>query len=95
MRNRATRVVDNEAETSAEQPTFWGLYNYRMRKDAPVFTAWLLKLASIQTLVFKIASAGGVVVIWALNQRSTFRSIDIAWTVVMFIVTVGLMATQV
>lgn len=54
-----------------------------------------LKFAAIQTFIVKTAAALGVVVYWALEQRKSTRPMDLAWSALVFIVAVGLMATQV
>jgi hypothetical protein len=59
------------------------------------FVAKTLKFASVQTFVIKTASAIGVFVYWAINQRYTYQPIDIAWSVLTILIVVGLMATQV
>lgn len=59
------------------------------------FVAKMLKFAAIQTFAIKTASAIGVFVYWAINQRYHYESIDIAWSVLTILIVVGLMATQV
>lgn len=81
-------------QATTEQPTFLGLYAYRMRKPSPS-VAWLLRLAAVQTLIFKFASAVGVIVVWYIHQKTVFRSINAAWSAMVFTISVGLMVTQV
>lgn len=80
-------------QATTEQPTFLGLYGYRMNWS-PVLLSRLLKIAALQTLVFKFASAIGVIVIWGVHQRTIYRPINAAWTAMVFIICIGLMATQ-
>ncbi|KAL7424715.1 hypothetical protein Q5752_000399 [Cryptotrichosporon argae] len=81
-------------QATTEQPTFFGLFGYRMDWN-PVTVARLLKFAAIQTFVLKSASAVALIVYWGFNQHYTYRSIDIAWTVLLWIIAVGLLLTQI
>ncbi|WVF70458.1 hypothetical protein IAT40_005248 [Kwoniella sp. CBS 6097] len=81
-------------QATTEQPTFIGLMGYRLkwRKET---VAWILKVSSIQTFVFKAASALALLVYWGLHQNYTYRSMDIAWTVFVWIIAIGLFLTQI
>ena len=81
-------------QATTEQPTFLGLYMYRMARPSP-FVANLLRVAAVQTLIFKVASAVGVIVVWTIHQKTVFQSIDAAWSAMVFTISVGLMTTQV
>ncbi|OCF34054.1 hypothetical protein I316_04401 [Kwoniella heveanensis BCC8398] len=81
-------------QATTEQPTFVGLMGYRLkwRKET---VAWILKISSIQTFVFKAASAVALLVYWGLHQNYTYRSMDIVWTAFVWIIAIGLFLTQI
>jgi hypothetical protein len=81
-------------QATTEQPTFLGLYYYRMAKPSPA-VANLLRAAAVQTFIFKFASAIGVIVVWYIHQKTVFHSINAAWSAMVFTISVGLMTTQV
>lgn len=60
-----------------------------------LLVAKILKFAAIQTFVIKTAAAAGVFAYWAINQRYSYRAIDVAWSAVTIIIVFGLMSTQV
>ncbi|WVF70459.1 hypothetical protein IAT40_005249 [Kwoniella sp. CBS 6097] len=81
-------------QATTEQPTFLGLMGYRL-KWPPALVADLLKIAAVQTFVFKIASSIALIVYWGVHQTFTDRPIDLAWSAFVWIISLGLMATQV
>lgn len=81
-------------QATTEQPTFVGLLGYRLKWD-PRLTSRILKFAAIQTFVLKTASALALIVYWGIRQNYTYRSIDIAWSAMVWIIAIGLMLTQV
>ncbi|WVQ97456.1 hypothetical protein IAU59_004569 [Kwoniella sp. CBS 9459] len=80
-------------QATTEQPTFIGMMGYRLkwRKET---VAWILKISSIQTFIFKAASAVALLVYWGLHQNYTYRPMDIAWTAFVWIIAIGLFLTQ-
>ncbi|GFZ50808.1 hypothetical protein JCM24511_08566 [Saitozyma sp. JCM 24511] len=80
-------------QATTEQATFVGLLGYRMRWD-PRKTSLLLKIAALQTLVVKCASAVGVLVSWGVTERQYHGPVSIGWSVIVWTLSVGLLATQ-
>ncbi|KAK8865951.1 hypothetical protein IAR55_001100 [Kwoniella newhampshirensis] len=81
-------------QATTEQLTFVALIGYRLDWDGRV-VGRMLKIAAIQTFVFKSASAIGLIVYWGLHQDYTYRSVDKAWTAMVFIIAMGLLLTQI
>ena len=57
--------------------------------------AKILKFAAIQTFVIKTVAAAGVLAYWALNQKYSYRALDVVYSVMTVIIVIGLMLTQV
>ncbi|WRT64160.1 uncharacterized protein IL334_001089 [Kwoniella shivajii] len=81
-------------QATTEQPTFIGLLGYRLDWD-PRAVSIILKVAAIQTSIFKSASAIGLMVYWGIHQNYAYRSMDKAWTAMVFIIAIGLLLTQI
>ncbi|WVW82297.1 hypothetical protein I302_104303 [Kwoniella bestiolae CBS 10118] len=81
-------------QATTEQPTFLGLLGYRLDWN-PRTVSKILKIAAVQTFIFKTASAIALVVYWGIHQNYAYRSMDKAWTAMVFILAIGLMLTQI
>ncbi|WVR05902.1 hypothetical protein IAU60_002928 [Kwoniella sp. DSM 27419] len=81
-------------QATTEQPTFVGLMGYRLGWNKRI-VAQILKISSIQTFVFKAASAIAILVYWGVHQRRQFGPIDTVWTVFVWIISIGLLLTQI
>ncbi|EAL21792.1 hypothetical protein CNBC4940 [Cryptococcus deneoformans B-3501A] len=80
-------------QATLEQPTFLGLLGYRLGWN-PKQVARLLKFAAVQTFLFKSASALTLIIYWGIRQNYSYRQMDIAWTVMVFLIAIGLVLTQ-
>ncbi|RXK42465.1 hypothetical protein M231_00019 [Tremella mesenterica] len=80
-------------QATTEQFTFIGLLGYRLEWRVRT-TSSLLKLASVQSLLTKSASAIALLVFWGLKQRTMYRPIDVVWTALLWFVAIGLLLTQ-
>ncbi|WWD09406.1 hypothetical protein V865_007529 [Kwoniella europaea PYCC6329] len=81
-------------QATTEQPTFFGLLGYRLDWDRRMVSR-ILKIAAVQTFIFKSASAIALVVYWGVHQNYSYRPMDRAWTSMVFILAIGLMLTQI
>nr|XP_019049243.1 hypothetical protein I302_03024 [Kwoniella bestiolae CBS 10118]OCF28173.1 hypothetical protein I302_03024 [Kwoniella bestiolae CBS 10118] len=81
-------------QATTEQPTFIGLMGYRLKWKKET-VALILKISSIQTFVFKAASALALLVYWGLHQNFNYNSIDLVWSVFVWIIAIGLFITQI
>ncbi|OCF55462.1 hypothetical protein L486_06946 [Kwoniella mangroviensis CBS 10435] len=81
-------------QATTEQPTFFGLLGYRLDWDRRTVSR-ILKIAAVQTFIFKSASAIGLVVYWEVHQNYSYRPMDKAWNSMVFILAIGLMLTQI
>ncbi|WRT64163.1 uncharacterized protein IL334_001092 [Kwoniella shivajii] len=81
-------------QATTEQPTFVGLMGYRLKWRRET-VATILKISSIQTFVFKAASALALLVYWGLHQNVHYNSIDLVWSIFVWIIAIGLFMTQI
>nr|XP_019015063.1 uncharacterized protein I206_01151 [Kwoniella pini CBS 10737]OCF53844.1 hypothetical protein I206_01151 [Kwoniella pini CBS 10737] len=81
-------------QATTEQPTFIGLLGYRLDWE-PRTVSRILKIASLQTFIFKSASAIALIAYWGVHQNYSYNSVDRAWTAMVFIIAIGLLLTQI
>ncbi|WVQ62172.1 uncharacterized protein L199_000310 [Kwoniella botswanensis] len=81
-------------QATTEQPTFIGLMGYRLKWKKET-VALILKISSVQTFIFKAASALALLVYWGLHQNFNYNSIDRVWSVFVWIIAIGLFLTQI
>ena len=54
----------------------------------------ILEFSAFQTLIVKCGSAIALLVLWYREEAYTYRSIDVAWSIAVWIIGSGLLATQ-
>ncbi|CEH16947.1 hypothetical protein CBOM_03029 [Ceraceosorus bombacis] len=82
-------------QATTEQTTFIGLFMYRMCPSRPRMVRHWLHFAAIQGLIAKLAATGLTLWVWAKWQRFDSTAIGRAYTVILWIAMVALLATQV
>ncbi|KAE8221839.1 hypothetical protein CF319_g4869 [Tilletia indica] len=76
-----------------EQPTFLALLFYRLRFNQRLVN-WTLRIASVQTVIFKSVAAAGAIAIWLKWQRFDKSTTSTAYNVLFWISIGALYITQ-
>lgn len=80
-------------QATTEQTCFVALFLYRLEAPVKVLRP-LFRISAIQSLVFKFASIGGTVFVWAKYQRGGQSELSHAWTALFWTSTAGLAFSQ-
>ncbi|KAF6767200.1 hypothetical protein PSEUBRA_003218 [Kalmanozyma brasiliensis GHG001] len=81
-------------QATTEQTCFVALFMYRLSEPVKVLRP-LFCVSAVQSLVFKFASIGGTVWVWATYQRHGTSELSHAWTALFWTSTAGLAFSQV
>lgn len=81
-------------QATTEQTCFVALFLYRLSAPVKVLRP-MFRISAVQSLVFKFASIGGTIWVWAKYQRPSQGELSRAWDGLYWTCTVGLAFTQV
>ncbi|CEH19546.1 hypothetical protein CBOM_06857 [Ceraceosorus bombacis] len=81
-------------QATTEQTTFVALFMYRLQVSPRILRP-MFRVASVQSLVFKMASIAGTIFVWVKWQLHGNGDLYTAYSVIFWIATIGLAVTQI